>query len=219
MSEIKSRIIEFIEELKLEKNSFYKSVGIASSNFRGKSRQSEIGGEILLKIANQFPQLSIEWLVTGKGNMWKQKPKLQTFSEINQKNTDKMYPEISVNNLSEEKIATNILEIKQVKGIYILPNFDLIQPDFLIDSSRLWPKKENLSQLIWICKKLTNWNEFILNEILIITTNTNELFIGNYNKSSNKEVIKITNKQNNIDEVLLVNITSIIRVVGDICKY
>lgn len=70
-SPIKSRIIQFIDNVGVVKESFYEKTGISASNFKGIGAKSEIGGDKIAKILTFFPELNPEWLITGKGNMYK----------------------------------------------------------------------------------------------------------------------------------------------------
>ncbi|MFV0598786.1 MAG: hypothetical protein ACK5M0_03565 [Bacteroidales bacterium] len=66
---IKSRIMQIPDLLGITKSEFYKKIGVSSSNYNGKSRYSEITADILYKISTVYSEISIEWLVTGKGEM------------------------------------------------------------------------------------------------------------------------------------------------------
>lgn len=70
-SQIKGRIIYFIENKNITKDLFFKKTGIASSNFKGNNSKSELGGDKIAKILTEYPEISAEWLLTGKGEMLK----------------------------------------------------------------------------------------------------------------------------------------------------
>jgi hypothetical protein len=73
ISTIKQNILLFIENQGLKKEDFFKNVGISYSNFKGKSLNSEIASDKLVTILTMFPQLNSDWLLTGKGEMLKQR--------------------------------------------------------------------------------------------------------------------------------------------------
>jgi len=71
ISSIKERILQFIEYKGIAKTDFCKKTGISYANMKGKSLFSEIGGGQIGEIISTFPQISAEWLLTGKGEMLK----------------------------------------------------------------------------------------------------------------------------------------------------
>ena len=68
---IKSRIIQLIENKKLPKELFYSKIGMTSASFRGKARLTPINSSAIENILSEVPDLSLEWLITGKGEMLK----------------------------------------------------------------------------------------------------------------------------------------------------
>lgn len=70
---IKDRIFAFLEEKGITKADFYAETGIESSNFKGKNKQSMPGSAILVKILTKYTDLSADWLLTGRGEMLKDK--------------------------------------------------------------------------------------------------------------------------------------------------
>lgn len=72
ISTIKKNIFQFIEYKGITKEEFYEKTEISSSNFKGTNRQSEIGGDKIIKILTIYPEINAEWLLTGKGEMLKE---------------------------------------------------------------------------------------------------------------------------------------------------
>lgn len=68
---IKERIITFLDESGIKKSDFYNTTGIEASNFKGRNKTSQPGSDMLVKILTFYPELSAEWLLTGKGTMIK----------------------------------------------------------------------------------------------------------------------------------------------------
>ncbi|MDH6309312.1 hypothetical protein M2451_002802 [Dysgonomonas sp. PFB1-18] len=64
----KDRILEFLESLAISKNKFYTQTGIANGTL---DKKSGITGDTIVKIHNAYPDLSLEWLITGEGEMLK----------------------------------------------------------------------------------------------------------------------------------------------------
>jgi hypothetical protein len=72
MSEIVGRLKVFIDFKQISISAFEKSVGLANAAF-GKTLKSggAIGTDKLEKILQCYPDLNIDWLVTGQGEMLK----------------------------------------------------------------------------------------------------------------------------------------------------
>lgn len=75
LAPIKSRIIQFIEHQGIKRDDFFNRVGIASSNFRGLGASSELGGDKIVKILTEYPDINSEWLLLGFGEMLKSNDK------------------------------------------------------------------------------------------------------------------------------------------------
>lgn len=69
ISPIKQRILYFIENQGIKKNVFCELTGISYSNLKGKSLYSEIWGTQISDILSNYGEISLEWLITGTGEM------------------------------------------------------------------------------------------------------------------------------------------------------
>ena len=68
---VKGKIFAFLEKKGISKKDFYAETGIEPSNFKGKNKDSLPGSAMLVKILTKYPDLSADWLLTGKGEMLK----------------------------------------------------------------------------------------------------------------------------------------------------
>lgn len=71
ISTIKERILTFLDFEGIKKSEFYQVTGLSDSNFKGKNRLSQPGGDMIVKILTSYPKLSANWLVMGEGSMLK----------------------------------------------------------------------------------------------------------------------------------------------------
>ena len=71
ISTIKGRILSFLGSEGIKKSDFYQATGLSDSNFKGKNRLSQPGGDMIVKILTTYPNLSADWLIMGKGDMLK----------------------------------------------------------------------------------------------------------------------------------------------------
>lgn len=66
---IKEKILTFLDYKGIRKAEFFESIGIAPSNFKGAAKQTELGGDKIVRILTALPDLSAEWLLRDEGNM------------------------------------------------------------------------------------------------------------------------------------------------------
>lgn len=76
---IKDRIIQLIEYKGIAKENFYKKIGVTSANFRGKAKESDVVSVTIAKILSEIPDVNIEWLLTGNGEMLKEGTQTQLY--------------------------------------------------------------------------------------------------------------------------------------------
>lgn len=67
---IKERFLFFAETQGISKVDFYKKIGVAASNFKGIGMKSDIGSDKIVNFLSSYPEVSAEWLLMGKGNMF-----------------------------------------------------------------------------------------------------------------------------------------------------
>lgn len=67
---ITNRIKQFADYQGISMRKFCESIGIANGAF---TKVKSIGSETLLKIYSAYPNVSLEWLITGEGSMFKTK--------------------------------------------------------------------------------------------------------------------------------------------------
>ncbi len=70
LSQIKIRILKYLEISGISRESFYRETGISASNFKGSGLKSELGSDKIAKILTCYPNLNSEWLLTGRGTMY-----------------------------------------------------------------------------------------------------------------------------------------------------
>lgn len=75
---IVERIRQIIDYKKISTRQFCIEVGVANGFL---DKVKDVGSEKLLKILNTYPELSPEWLLTGKGSMLKEEEVKNTVSQ------------------------------------------------------------------------------------------------------------------------------------------
>lgn len=105
------RLMKFIAFAGLSARQFDLSIGAANGyTLRMRKNNASIGSDVIENIINVYPQINVEWLITGKGEMLKEQ---DDFSF----DYDKLplSKKIEIEKIIEEKIkAKHQLEIKQL---------------------------------------------------------------------------------------------------------
>lgn len=68
-STIKERILYVLEFKGIVKDKFIKKIGMTYGNFTGKAKETPLNSNAIGNILIELPDINIEWLITGKGEM------------------------------------------------------------------------------------------------------------------------------------------------------
>lgn len=71
---MKERILQFIDYKGFSKRKFYAETGLSNGIL---DKTSGLSVETLEKIYSVFPEINLEWLITGKGSMLKEEKNIQ----------------------------------------------------------------------------------------------------------------------------------------------
>lgn len=77
ISEIKRRILQYIDFIAITREEFYKKVSLNGANFRGKSAKSELSGDKIANILRCYPDINPDWLLLGEGEILRKAPQIQ----------------------------------------------------------------------------------------------------------------------------------------------
>jgi hypothetical protein len=70
ISPIKHRILQFAESLNISKRDFYAKIGVSRGTLEANSGITE---DVMAKFIAVFPDISLDWLIMGKGPMLRDK--------------------------------------------------------------------------------------------------------------------------------------------------
>ncbi|WP_333662249.1 LexA family transcriptional regulator [Chishuiella changwenlii] len=71
ITKIKERILQIADLKKVSKEFFLESINQSYSNYKGKSKNSNPSTDVLVEISSKYPDININWLLTGEGEMIK----------------------------------------------------------------------------------------------------------------------------------------------------
>lgn len=93
ISPIKQRILFFAGTLGISKRDFYAKIGVSRGTLESKTGITE---DVITKFFATYPEVSIEWLMTGEGEMLKNSPSCKEKEQENSDLVEKI-PEVSYN--------------------------------------------------------------------------------------------------------------------------
>lgn len=204
---IRKRILQFIEYKGDTKYKFYQKTGFANGFL---DKEGNIGSDKCEKICYEYPDLSLEWLITGKGEMLKS-DNLPTITPTNNPNEGiPLIPTEAMAGVSRGEIS--ILELDCER--YVIPMFK--DADFLIPvkGSSMYPKYN--SGDVVACKRVPMQDIFFQwNKVYVLDTNQGAI-IKRVAKSEQEGSIKIISDNPSYEpfDLQLSQIYSIAIVVG-----
>ncbi len=73
-SNIKERVLHLTDIKGVTKQEFFKNIGMTYGNFTGKAKETPLNSNAIGNILLIYPDVNIEWLITGEGEPIKTKP-------------------------------------------------------------------------------------------------------------------------------------------------
>ncbi len=116
ITNIKDRIIYFIEYKEIKKGHFFESIGITSANFRGIAKKTPLNSTAIEKIITLYPELNVRWLITGEGSMLNEGN--NEFAELTQEFNTSHHLEVRIAELQERLIQEMDLN-RQLQAIIL----------------------------------------------------------------------------------------------------
>lgn len=68
---IKERILQIADFKGIAKENFVSKLGMTYGNFKGRSKMTPINSNAIADILSQYPDINLEWLISGFGEMFK----------------------------------------------------------------------------------------------------------------------------------------------------
>lgn len=120
---LKEKLQQYIDSKDINTSEFERSIGVSKSYWRN---TKNISADVLLEIVKKYPELNIEWLITGKGSMLKSAASSPEISNIQEEGTPLLPVEAWGGSLSGSSIAVLAEQCKK----YNVPisNIDYLIP-------------------------------------------------------------------------------------------
>jgi repressor LexA len=163
-SNIKERILQIAEFKGIAKEKFFESIGMTYGNFKGKSKLTPINSNAIADIITTYSEISLEWLLTGTGNMLKTHSNKNLLNEPKEKylsnKKDSEIPLIDIDAMAGYGGGDRqVMEYEGVRG-YRVPELENKGVKYFIkvSGSSMYPKYSNGDLLA--CKPLKDMSFF-----------------------------------------------------------
>lgn len=129
---IKERVLIFIKNQGYKVSKFFPEIEESYDNFKGQKLNSALSSDVLVKLRTKFPDLNMDWLLTGEGKMLNKINNIpvnlpnhsETNNDHNQNsidmNTDKLIAVIESQNVmirqKDEEIRQLRAELDELRG-------------------------------------------------------------------------------------------------------
>ena len=207
---IVSRIRQIIEYKQVSERRFCIKIGVSNGFL---SKVKDIGSEKVKKIVDAYPEISTNWLITGKGDMLKKEELNKNIPLAKKSKKSKGIPLITIGAMAGFGRGDQLVMECECEH-YVIPLLHDAQFLIRIAGSSMIPKYS--SGDIVACKKLSlNDIFFQWNKIYVLDTDQGAL-IKRIKPGSDKQHIKCVSENSNYDpfELSLTQIHSLALVIG-----
>lgn len=170
-SNIKDRILKVAEIYKVSKEKFFEELDISYGNFKGSAKKTPINSLFLENLLTKYPELSAEWLVTGRG------PMLRNDTPVAQRTTElgAGIPLIPIEAIAGipagEDIGIRFIDCTR----YVIPEFANLNVEYMVrvSGSSMYPKYSNGDVLA--CRRIQDVLFFQWGKIYVIDSSQGPL--------------------------------------------
>lgn len=195
MTTIKERILQFIEYQGEKKESFFENLGLSYANFKGVQKKSALNSDSIDKIISKYPEINLEWLISGIGSMLKS----ISVEEISTKPMADALPLVMPTAIGGYGNSAFNFTDRDVKEYYVIPKFKHKQVDFMIEveGSSMYPKYN--SGDVVACRIIKDSKFIQWNKAHVVATREQGIIIKRIKPSDNKDTLLMVSDNQSYD--------------------
>lgn len=219
ITSIKERIVQYLDFKGLVKEHFFSSIGVTSANFRGKAQETPLNSTAIENIITKYPDINLNWLITGKGEMLQVAKAQQVMNEPQSEYTSppKGFPLLSFDAFGGNGDDSAMgISFSAIEDRYVVPLFEGVHIDFMIPvrGSSMYPKYN--SGDVVACRLIKDLQYIQWNKSYVIDTYSQGTILKRLKKSTTDErvVCKSDNKDYDDFDLPKKDIRNIAIVVG-----
>lgn len=202
----KERILQFVDYKGITKSRFYEETGMRRGFLDGDKLQTSIPDTFIATIVAKYPEVNLEWLITGEGSMIREpSPPTQGPDGI---------PLVSMEVAAGFGTSEFAIKEEDIQNRYMVPDFNGIDFMIRVKGSSMYPKYS--SGDIIACRILRESKFIQWNKCYVIATNEQGLLVKRLKKGSgdNSLLAVSDNKEYEPFEIPTAEITGIALVIG-----
>jgi repressor LexA len=163
---IKERILHYTDFKGLAKEKFFENLGVTYGNFKGEAKKKALSSDVLAKIVSMYPDISTEWLLTGKGEMIKG----AAVENTHQSQSENIIPLIPIEAMAGKGNGSVQILKKDIIDGYVIPEFTQRGVEYIIrvSGSSMYPKYSSGDLLG--CRTVTDTSFFQWGKIYVLDT-------------------------------------------------
>ncbi|MGE4345895.1 MAG: helix-turn-helix transcriptional regulator [Flavobacteriaceae bacterium] len=191
LTNIKERILYYTDLKGFSKEKFFEELSVTYGNFKGKAKDQALSSDVIERIISKYPDINIEWLLTGKGEMLKS----DTIKAIPTSNSNDGIPLVDVTAIGGFGNAKFAIEERDVKDYYVIPKFKHKKVDFMIEveGSSMYPKYN--SGDVVACRIIDEQSFIQWNKTHVIATKGQGIIIKRIKKGVNGSLLMISDNK------------------------
>lgn len=221
---IKEKILQVAKYKGFALEDFCEKIGMTYGNFKGKAKETPINSTSIANILAIVPDLNLNWLLTGEGEMFLGQQNIKSYNieeikklEVNEpraKITNKQTPLVTVKAAAGFGTDDFAITDQDIEAFYVVPDFNGIDFMIRVKGSSMYPKYS--SGDIIACRKLHNTKFIQWNKCHVIATREQGILVKRLKKgTTDKSITAISdNKEYDPFEIPLDEVTGIALVVG-----
>ena len=188
------RIKNIIDYENISVRAFEQKIGASNGLIRKAiANNTDIQGKWLVLIAENYPHISPEWLLTGNGSMFKEE--LPKATEVQPSESNNAIPFVSLSVVAGFGSADFKIEATDVKAYYVVPKFKDRKIDFMIEvaGSSMYPKY-NSGDVI-ACKIIRESQFIQWNRVHVIATKEQGLVVKRIKENGEHSIMAISDNK------------------------
>lgn len=188
ISNIKDRVLKIAENKGIPKEIFFSELGVSYANFKGIQKQSGLNSDTIDKIISKYPEVNLNWLIMGIGEMFSYYSIEKDLNVVNEPRLE--YNSVPIYDLTASASVVQVFSdvVKAVPIDFLkIPNLPLCDGAIYINGDSMYPLLKSGDLVLF--KKVNDKANIIWGEmyVLYINNSGDEFFFVKYLQKSNRE--------------------------------
>lgn len=188
---IKERVLQLAEFKGFGKRDFCEKIGMTYQNFTGKAKETPLNSNAMKNIFAIIPDVSLEWLLTGKGEMIRTDVQIIHNPPYSEKREERVVYLYDVNAAANLKTLL-INKDQNILGEIVIPDAPVCDGAVYVNGDSMYPLLKSGDIIAY--KETSNLDHLVYGEMYLISFDLDGdefLTVKYIKKSSNKDCITL----------------------------